>query len=189
MVPRAQVGLVSFLPSMSAHLESLISADLIAAKTDELGRRIRADYDDHQIILVGILKGSFIFLADLARAIGGDLEIDFAQTSSYSSGKSSSGVVQIRKDLDINIEGKHVLIVEDIVDTGSTLTHLRELLSTRKPETLKVCTLLSKPAARKVKIPVEYVGFEIPNEFVVGYGLDHGERYRNLPYIAILREG
>jgi hypoxanthine phosphoribosyltransferase len=174
---------------MSPRLDVMYSAEEIAAKTQELADRIRTDYGKTPILLVGILKGSFIFLGDLARALGGDLEIDFAQTSSYGSGKSSSGVVQIRKDLDINIEGKHVLIVEDIVDTGTTLNHLRELWSTRKPKTLKVCTLLSKPAARKVATPVEYVGFEIPNEFVVGYGLDHGERYRNLPYIAILREG
>lgn len=174
---------------MPSHLDVLITSEQIAAKTQELAARVRADFGDAPIILVGILKGSFIFLADLARAIGGELEIDFAQTSSYGSGKSSSGIVQIRKDLDINIEGKHVLIVEDIVDTGTTLNHLRELWSTRKPKTLKVCTLLSKPAALKVKTSVEYVGFEIPNEFVVGYGLDHGERYRNLPYIAILREG
>src|SRR5437868_3726108 len=127
----------------------LITASQIAAKTDELGRAIRRDFGDGPIILVGILKGSFIFLADLARAIGGELEIDFAQTSSYGSGKSSSGIVQIRKDLDINIEDKHVLIVEDIVDTGTTLNHLRELWSTRRPKTLKVCSLLSKPAARK----------------------------------------
>jgi hypoxanthine phosphoribosyltransferase len=174
---------------MSAQLDVLITAEQIAQKTQELASQIRADLGDGPIVLVGILKGSFIFLADLARAIGGKLEIDFAQTSSYGSGKSSSGIVQIRKDLDINIEGRNVLIVEDIVDTGTTLNHLRELWSTRKPKKLTVCTLLSKPEARKVKTPVEYVGFEIPNEFVVGYGLDHGERYRNLPYIAILREG
>lgn len=171
------------------HLDVLISAEQIAAKTEELAEVIRNDFGDEPLIMVGILKGSFIFLSDLARCMGGKLEIDFAQTSSYGNGKSSSGIVQIRKDLDINIEGKNVLIVEDIVDTGKTLNHLRELWSTRKPKTLKVCTLLSKPAARKVETPVEYVGFEIPNEFVVGYGLDHGERYRNLPYIAILREG
>lgn len=174
---------------MNGAQEPYITAQQISAKTVELAARIRQDFGDEPILLIGILKGSFMFIADLAREIGGDLEIDFAQTSSYGSGKSSSGIVQIRKDLDINIEGKHVLIVEDIVDTGTTLNHLRELWSTRRPNTLKVCTLLLKPAASKVKTPVEYVGFEIPNEFVVGYGLDHGERYRNLPYIAILREG
>lgn len=174
---------------MPSHLDVLISEEQIAGKVQELADRIRTDFGNSPIVLVGILKGSFLFLADIARALGGEVEIDFAQTSSYGSGKSSSGVVQIRKDLDINIEGRDVVIIEDIVDTGMTLNHLRELWSTRKPRTLKVCTLLSKPEARKVKTPVEYVGFEIPNEFVVGYGLDHGERYRNLPYIAILREG
>src|SRR5579862_1957689 len=169
--------------------EILISAEQISARTLELAGEIRTFYGTEPIILAGILKGSFMFLADLARVVGGELEIDFAQTSSYGTGKSSSGIVQIRKDLDINIEGKHVLIVEDIVDTGATLNHLRELWSTRRPKTLKVCTLLSKPVARQVITPIEYVGFEIPDEFVVGYGLDHGERYRNLPYIAILREG
>jgi hypoxanthine phosphoribosyltransferase len=186
---KPQTDKVSSLASMSQHFDVLISAEDIAQKTQELAERIRGDYGDEPIVLIGILKGSYIFLADLSRAIGGELEIDFAQTSSYGQGKSSTGIVQIRKDLDINIEGRNVLIVEDIVDTGTTLNHLRELWSTRRPRTLKVCTLLSKPAARKVETPVEYVGFEIPNEFVVGYGLDHGERYRNLPYIAILREG
>lgn len=169
-------------------LEVLLSEEQIRQRTAELCEQIRTDFGDEGIVLIGILKGSYLFLADLSRALGGDVEIDFAQTSSYGSGKSTSGVVQIRKDLDINIENRNVLIIEDIVDTGTTLNHLRELWSTRKPKCMKVCTLLSKPAARKVNTPVEYVGFEIPNEFVVGYGLDHGERYRNLPYIAILHE-
>jgi hypoxanthine phosphoribosyltransferase len=115
--------------------------------------------------------------------------VDFIQTSSYGAAKSTSGVVQIRKDLDTSIEGLHVLLVEDIVDTGTTLNHLRELLATRRPRSLKVVSLLSKPEAQLIPAQVEYVGFEIPSEFVVGYGLDYGERYRNLPYIAILREG
>lgn len=170
-------------------LEVLITSDQITAKIADLSARISDDYRGQAVILVGILKGSFIFLADLARAISADVEIDFAQTSSYGPDRSSSGIVQIRKDLDINIEGKHVLIVEDIIDSGTTLKHLRELWSTRRPKTLRVCTLLLKPAALLVETPVEYVGFEIPNEFVVGYGLDHGEKYRNLPYIAILRKG
>lgn len=169
-------------------LETLLTEAQIRDQIADLARRIREDFGDGPILLVGILKGSFLFLADLARAIGGEVEIDFAQTSSYGNGKSSHGIVQIRKDLDINIEGKHVLIVEDIVDTGATLDHLRELWSTRRPATLKVCALLTKRDARKLEAPVEYVGFEIPNEFVVGYGLDHGERYRNLPYVAILHE-
>jgi hypoxanthine phosphoribosyltransferase len=170
-------------------LETLFTSEQIAAKTRELADQIRAEYGGEQIVLLGVLKGSFHFLSDLSRLLADITEIDFVQTSSYGTGKSSTGVVQIRKDLDTNIEGRHVLIVEDIVDTGTTLAHLRELLGTRKPKSLKVVALLSKPEARKHKTQVEYVGFEIPNEFVVGYGLDYGERFRNLPYIAILHEG
>jgi hypoxanthine phosphoribosyltransferase len=135
---------------------------------------------------VGVLKGSFLFLADLVRQLGENVVVDFVMVSSYGDGTESSGIVQIRKDLDINIEGRHVLIVEDIVDSGATLSHLCELLRTRRPKSLKVVALLSKPEARKQHAPIDFVGFEIPNEFVVGYGLDHAERYRNLPYIAIL---
>lgn len=169
-------------------LDVLISAQSIADRTDTLVEEIERDFQGESVILLGVLKGSFMFIADLAKRLKGDISVDFVQVSSYGSGKSSSGVVQIRKDLDVNIEGRNVLIVEDIVDTGTTLNHLRELLSTRKPKTLKVVTLLRKPEAQKVPAPVEYVGFDIPNEFVVGYGLDYDERYRNLPYIAILRE-
>lgn len=174
---------------MSSHLQVYISSEQIADKIRELASRIDEDYGNEPILLVGILKGSIHFLSHLALAMQTETSIDFIQTSSYGSGKSSTGVVQIRKDLDINIEGKHVLIVEDIVDTGTTLSHLRELLSTRKPKSLKVVALLSKPEARRVQTPTEYIGFEIPNEFVVGYGLDYAECYRNLPYVAILREG
>ncbi len=173
---------------MPTHLDVHISTEAISDRADELAAQIQADYGDEPILLVGVLKGSFLFLADLAKRLKGDISIDFVQVSSYGSGKSSSGVVQIRKDLDVNIEGRNVLIVEDIVDTGATLNHLRELLGTRKPKTLKVVSLLRKPEAMKVPTSVEYVGFDIPNEFVVGYGLDYDERYRNLPYIAILRE-
>jgi hypoxanthine phosphoribosyltransferase len=170
-------------------LSVLFSPEQIEGRTRELAESIRSDYGDEPILLVGVLKGSFHFVSDLARLLEGDVRVDFIQTSSYGMGKSSSGVVQIRKDLDTNIEGQNVLIVEDIVDTGTTLSHLRELLATRKPRSLKVVSLLSKPEARKVSPTVEYIGFEIPREFVVGYGLDYGERYRNLPYIAILHEG
>jgi len=169
--------------------DTLISAEAVAEKVKELAERLDRDYEGETPILVGVLKGSFHFLSDLSRAMRTPTMIDFIQTSSYGVGKSSSGIVQIRKDLDINIEGKSVIIVEDIVDTGATLNHLRELLSTRSPKSLRVVALLSKPEARKTPTPVEYVGFEIPNQFVVGYGLDYGERYRNLPYIAILHEG
>ena len=169
-------------------LETLISEEVLRAKVHELAEEIDRDLDGDEVLLIGVLKGSVHFLSDLSRTLRAPSQLDFIQTSSYHSGKSSTGVVQIRKDLDINIEGKSVLIVEDIVDTGVTLNHLRELLSTRSPKSLKVVALLSKPEARKVHTPIEYVGFEIPNEFVVGYGLDYAERFRNLPYIAILRE-
>ena len=167
--------------------EPLITADQIGAKVAELAAILDELYQGQDLLLVGVLKGSFHFLSDLARAMEKqDCEVDFIQVSSYGNEKSSSGVVQIRKDLDTNIEGRNVLIVEDIVDTGVTLAHLRELLGTRRPKSLRVVSLLSKLEARKVTTAVEYIGFEIPNKFVVGYGLDYGERYRNLPYIAIL---
>lgn len=147
-----------------------------------------ADYGEDPILLVGVLKGSYPFLADLTRQLGLNIEVDFVQTSSYGNKKSSSGIVQIVKDLDISIEGRHVLIVEDILDSGLTLKHLRELLGTRKPLSLKVVTLLLKPDAARHGAYAEYVGFEIPNQFVVGYGLDYAERYRNLPYVAVLKQ-
>lgn len=172
---------------MAESLETLISQTDLQDRIESLAKEILKDYGDQPILLVGVLKGSYLFLADLSRRLGGNVSIDFVQTSSYGAEKSSSGVVQIRKDLDINIEGQNVLLVEDIVDTGLTLTHLRELLSVRKPNSLKVVSLLSKPEARVHQTQIEYVGFEIPNAFVVGYGLDYSERYRNLPYIAILR--
>jgi hypoxanthine phosphoribosyltransferase len=177
------------MPEATTHrLETLLSEEVIKAKVLELAAQIRADYGTSEVLLLGVLKGSFHFLSDLSRLLSDISTVDFVQTSSYGTEKSSSGVVQIRKDLDTNIEGRDVLIVEDIVDTGTTLTHLRELLGTRRPKSLKVVALLSKPEARKHKTQVEYIGFEIPNEFVVGYGLDYGERFRNLPYIAILHE-
>ena len=173
---------------MPDSLDRLISAEEIRARTIEIARAID-EASSEPLLLIAILKGSVHFLSDLGRALQRETEVDFIQVSSYRDQKHSSGVVQIRKDSDINMEGRNVLIVEDIVDTGATLNHLRELLATRNPKSLAVATLLSKPEARKVQVPIEYVGFEIPNEFVVGYGLDYAERYRNLPYIAILREG
>jgi len=172
----------------TARLDTLISEDRLRARTLELARQIDDDLNGEPVVLVGVLKGSIHFLSDLGRAMKAEAILEFLQTSSYHGGKSSTGVVQIRKDLDINIEGLNVIIVEDIVDTGVTLSYLRELLSTRKPKSLKVVALLSKEGSRKVHPFVEYIGFEIPNEFVVGYGLDYAERFRNLPYIAILRE-
>lgn len=173
---------------MADTLSTLITEEDLHARIDALAAEIRRDYDGEEILLVGVLKGSYLFLADLSRRLGDRVSIDFVQTSSYGEEKSSSGVVQIRKDMDINIEGRNVLIVEDIVDTGLTLTHLRELLSVRRPKSLKVVSLLSKPEARVHNTEIEYVGFEIPKAFVVGYGLDYAERYRNLPYIAILHQ-
>ena len=169
-------------------LEILYSSDEIQARVLELAAELRREIPDEPIVLLGVLKGSFQFVTDLARALTGEVVIDFVQTSSYGEDKSSSGVVQLRKDHDVNIEGRHVVIVEDIVDTGLTLSYLRELLQTRKPTSIRVVTMLSKPAARTHSTLIEHVGFEIPNSFVVGYGLDYAERYRNLPYIAILHE-
>jgi hypoxanthine phosphoribosyltransferase len=174
------------MPQM--RLDPLISAEEITAKVRELAEMLDREFAGETPVLIGVLKGSFHFLSELSRSMKVETVIDFMQTSSYGAGKSSTGVVQIRKDLDTNIEGKTVIIVEDIVDTGITLSHLRDLLSTRKPKSLSVVALLSKSEARKIQTPVEHIGFEIPNEFVVGYGLDYGERFRNLPYIAILRE-
>jgi hypoxanthine phosphoribosyltransferase len=170
-------------------LETLISEAELEAKVSELAAAIKLRYKEEPVLLVCVLKGSLYFLADLSRKLDLNVQIDFIQASSYGSGKSSTGVVQIRKDLDVNIEGLNVIIIEDIVDTGITLSHLRELLSVRRPKSLAVAALLSKTQARKIATPVEFIGFEIPNEFVVGYGLDYAESYRNLPYIAILREG
>ncbi len=157
-------------------------------KVNALAEQIRQDYGDEPLYLVGVLKGSAYFLSDLSRRLTGDVQIDFVQVSSYGTEKTSSGIVQIVKDLEQSIEDRHVLIVEDIVDTGLTLAHLRELFSLRKPKSLRVVALLSKAAARGKEVPADYVGFEIPDQFVVGYGLDHAERYRNLPYVAILHD-
>ena len=171
-----------------AHLETFLSESKIQARITELGAEISRDYGDEEIILVAILKGSIHFLADLSRKLGENIVIDTMRVSSYGDAMESSGIVQILKDVEVPIEGRHVLIIEDIVDTGATLAYLLELLGTRRPASLKVASLLSKPAARKVEVPIAYLGFEIPNAFVVGYGLDFAERYRNLPYIAIYRE-
>lgn len=173
---------------MSHRLEVLISAETIQEKVKELGQRIRQDHPEATIVLLGVLKGAYPFLADLARAIPGEVMVDFVQTSSYGADKSSSGVVQIKKDHDVNIEGRHVIVVEDIVDTGLTLSYLLDILATRKPASLQVASILSKPDAHRHQVPVDYLGFEIPPHFVVGYGLDLAERYRHLPYIALLHE-
>jgi hypoxanthine phosphoribosyltransferase len=167
--------------------EILLTRQQILEKTAELGRTITEDYRNKNPLLICILKGGLMFLADLMREIHLPLEIDFMAVSSYGDSTESSGVVRILMDLERNIQGRHVLIVEDIIDTGRTLNYIIENLHTRGPASVKVCTLLNKPARRELDIPVDYVGFEIPDEFVVGYGLDYGEIYRNLPFLGVLK--
>ena len=166
-------------------LSTLIDAEAIAARVEDLGKQIRETYGDEPITIIGVLKGSFVFMADLARAIGGDVKIEFLGVSSYHGGTRSTGVVRITQDLRHPIEGQHCLIVEDIVDTGLTMDYLLRLLQVRGPKSLKVVTLLDKPENREIDVEVDFVGFTIPDEFVVGYGLDLGELYRNLPCIAV----
>src|SRR5947209_8230352 len=168
--------------------EILVQADDLQHRGRELGAEISRDYADRNPILVGVLKGAVFFLSDLMRQIEVPCEVDFMAVASYGSATDSSGVVRILKDLDAAIEGRHVLIVEDIVDSGLTLQYLLRNLGARNPASIEVCALLTKPDRRKVELEPRYVGFEIPNRFVVGYGLDHGERYRNLPYVAVLKE-
>lgn len=170
------------------YLETFLSEEQIQTRIAEMGAEISRDYGDQEIVLVAILKGSIPFLADLSRKLGENVVIDTMRVSSYGDAMESSGIVKIVTDLEIGIEGKHVLLIEDIVDTGATLSYLLELLATRRPASVKVASLLSKPEARKTDVPIAYLGFEIPNAFVVGYGLDYAERYRNLPFIAIYRE-
>jgi hypoxanthine phosphoribosyltransferase len=171
----------------STHVSTLLGADQIAARVRELGAQIARDYAGRPLVLVSVLKGSFVFTADLARAVDlPQLRIEFLGVRSYGEGTSTSGVVQITQDLVHPIEGEDVLIVEDIVDTGLTIAHLMELFHTRHPASLKVCALLHKPARTKIEVPIHYLGFTIEDRFVVGYGLDWAERYRNLPYIGVV---
>ena len=168
--------------------EVLISAEQIRTRTRELGQQISRDYRDQDLLLVCVLKGAISFLADLMREITVPHAIDFLAISSYGASTESSGVVRILKDLDTNIAGRNVLIVEDIIDTGRTLSYITQMLRTREPKSLRICSLLSKPSRREIEIPVDYIGFEIPNKFVIGYGLDFGEIYRSLPYIGVLKK-
>jgi len=168
--------------------EILIEADVLQARIGELGVEISADYAGRDLLLVGVLKGAVFFMADLMRELTVPCEIDFMAISSYGAATDSSGVVRILKDLDINVSGRDVLVVEDIIDSGLTLSYLMRNLRARKPATLEVVTLLTKPERREIDVPVRYVGFEIPNRFVIGYGLDYGERFRSLPYVAALDE-
>jgi hypoxanthine phosphoribosyltransferase len=168
--------------------EVLVSADDLQRRVAELGAEISADYADRDLVMVGVLKGAIVFMADLMRHITVPCELDFMAVSSYGSSTDSSGVVRILKDLDHSIEDRHVLIVEDIIDSGLTLQYLLRNLKARNPASLEVCALLTKPERRRVELPTRYVGFEIPNRFVIGYGLDHAQRHRNLRHIAVLEE-
>jgi hypoxanthine phosphoribosyltransferase len=166
--------------------ETLIDKDNLSRRVAELGEEISNDYAGHDLLLVGVLKGAVFFMSDLMRHLTIPCEIDFMAISSYAGATESSGVVRILKDLDMNIEGRDVLVVEDIIDSGLTLSYLIRNLEAREPASLEICALLTKPERREIDVPVRYVGFEIPNRFVVGYGLDFDEKYRNLPYVAVL---
>ncbi|MCK9557534.1 MAG: hypoxanthine phosphoribosyltransferase [Candidatus Cloacimonetes bacterium] len=160
----------------------------IQKRIREIGQQINSDYECKVPVIIGVLKGAFIFMSDLVRAVSIPIEIDFLAISSYGAGTSSSGIVKIRKDIDLDIAGRDVIIVEDIVDSGLSLQYIKDYIWKHKPSSLRTCVLLDKPEAHKIETIFEYVGFEVGNEFVVGYGLDYAERYRNLPYIGILKE-
>ena len=166
----------------------MLSQEEIGNKVTELAKQIEKDYEGQDLLLVGILKGASVFVADLMRKINLNVNIDFMSVSSYGSGTVSSGTVKILKDLDVDIKDKNVLIVEDIIDSGITLRNLYDTLMTREPRSLKLCTLLNKPERKKVDVNVDYVGFVIEDKFIVGYGIDNDEKYRNLPYIAIVED-
>lgn len=166
----------------------LITKEELDKQVEEMGKRISRDYEGKDLVIIGVLKGGFIFLSDLARKITIPVDLDFMSVSSYGDSSKSSGVVKIIKDLDTNIDGKHVLIVEDIIDTGLTLNHLVELLKTRGPLSVKICAALDKPSRRLADVKVEYKGIEIPDEFVIGYGLDYAGKYRNIPEVCILKK-
>ena len=168
--------------------EILIDEETLSTRVAELGAEVSADYQGRDLLLIGVLKGAVFFMADLMRELTVPCEIDFMAISSYGAATDSSGVVRILKDLDINVAGRDVLVVEDIIDSGLTLSYLMRNLESREPASLEVCALMTKPDRREIDVPVRYIGFEIPNRFVVGYGLDFGERYRNLPYVAVLSE-
>src|SRR5437764_2190958 len=168
--------------------EILVEPDDLTARVRELGEQVSADYEGRDLLLVGVLKGAVFFLSDLMRHITEPCEIDFMAVASYGSSTDSSGVVRILKDLDVPIQGRHVVIVEDIVDSGLTLSYLLRTMRARDPASLEVCALLTKPDRRKSNVEIRYTGFEIPNRFVIGYGLDYGQRYRQLPFVAVLAD-
>ncbi len=168
-------------------LKVLLSEEEIDAKVKEIGKQITQDYQDKNLLMVSVLKGSVVFMADLMRSVNCHARIDFMSVSSYGNGTKTSGVVKIIKDLDLDLEGYDLLLVEDILDSGKTLYYLREILRERKPASIRIATLLNKPARREAEIVPDYSCFEVPDEFVVGYGLDYAEKYRNLPYIGVLK--
>ncbi len=168
-------------------LKTLVSEQELKDKVIALGAQISKDYEGRPLLLVSVLKGSVVFMADLMRAITIPARIDFMSVSSYGSGTKSLGVVKIIKDLDLNIEGYDLLIVEDILDSGNTLSYLKENLASRGPRSIRICTLLDKPERRTADVKADYIGFQVPDEFVVGYGLDYDEKYRNLPFIGVLK--
>ncbi len=173
---------------MSGIGETLVTASDLERRVKELGAEISRDYEGRDLLLIGVLKGAVPFLADLMRELTVDCEVDFMAVSSYGSATDSSGVVRILKDLDAAIDGRDVLVVEDIIDSGLTLHYLMKNLNARSPASLEVCALLTKPERRRVDLPIRYVGFEIPNKFAIGYGLDHDQRYRNLRHVAVLAD-
>jgi hypoxanthine phosphoribosyltransferase len=166
--------------------EVLIDQETLSARVAQLGAEVSGDYEGRDLLLIGVLKGAVFFMADLMRHITVPCEVDFMAISSYGDSTDTSGIVRILKDLDINIEGRDVLVVEDIIDSGLTLSYLMRNLESREPASLEICALMTKPSRRQIDVPVRYIGFEIPDRFVVGYGLDLAERYRNLPYVAVL---
>jgi hypoxanthine phosphoribosyltransferase len=168
--------------------EILIDSDALRSRVAELGEEISTAYEGKDLLLIGVLKGAVFFMADLMRHLTVPCEVDFMAISSYGAATDSSGIVRILKDLDINIEGRNVLVVEDIIDSGLTLSYLMRNLESREPASLEICALLTKPDRREIDVPVRWIGFEIPNRFVIGYGLDFAERYRNLPYVAVLSD-
>lgn len=174
---------------LAQELEVLIPTDRISARVKEIGAQIERDYQGKELVLLGVLKGSYIFISDLARAIDLPLAVDFIGLSSYGEATESSGVVKITSDLSKPIESKHVVIVEDIVDTGLTMRYLLDNLATRHPASVKLCTLLHKPSRARTRIPIDYLGFQIEDRFVVGYGLDAAEKYRNVPFIGVMKHG
>jgi hypoxanthine phosphoribosyltransferase len=166
--------------------ETLVSEEELQTRIRELAAQVSADYQGREMLVIGVLKGAVFFIADLLRHLTVPCELDFMAVSSYGSSTHSSGVVRILKDLDIPIAGRHVLVVEDVIDSGLTLSYLLKNLASRQPASLEICTLLTKPGHKRLNIPIRYIGFDLPDAFVIGYGLDYSERWRNLPYIAVL---